>query len=52
MLYGVGQAVLAVGALSIGEKKHMEPVRIIIAYVDGESNFEDHTDDRLWSCCN
>ena len=28
MLYGVGQAILAVGALSIGEKKHMEPVRI------------------------
>ena len=26
MLYGVGQAILAVGALSIGEKKHMEPV--------------------------
>ena len=31
MLYGVGQAILAVGALSIGEKKHMEPVRITMA---------------------
>ena len=30
MLYGVGQAILAVGALSIGEKKHMEPVRIMM----------------------
>ena len=30
MLYGVGQAILAVGALSVGEKKHMEPVRKIL----------------------
>ena len=30
ILYGIGQAILAVGALSIGEKKHMEPVRIMI----------------------
>jgi len=29
MLYGVGQAILAVGALSIGEKKHMEPVSYV-----------------------
>ena len=28
ILYAVGQAILAVGALSIGEKTHMEPVRI------------------------
>ena len=27
MLYAFGQAILAVGALSVGEKKHMEPVR-------------------------
>ena len=41
MLYGVGQAILAVGALSIGEKKHMEPVRIMM--IADEDNFEDET---------
>ena len=28
ILYAVGQAILGVGALTIGEKTHMEPVRI------------------------
>ena len=40
ILYGIGQAILAVGALSIGEKKHMEPVRIMMVMLMASAIFE------------